>query len=513
MSTTEDLSHLAETLSNQEFQQFIISKMKWFVQNKELMMNFIVNNDNAKDVEKDISNINRIIRARFLALSKLPNVLICEISTFLPIKEYLNFAGTAKVFFTALNNKNGTHLSKLDVTQNWSNKQLEKHLDRHRNLLELNLFTDQLINDENEEINFKLYKLHNLSLKIQNGGVNFLHKSVIESKYWQYENIVRLSLNEYEEADNQQQDIMQIRHILSKCNHLSSLRLVDFYVESPETIQWIINDHDVALPKLVELNMQNSVGFALIIKFGHQLKKLSWFNMYSWSSNWYPITHSERFNYLKKCNFKQLQQLRVSAIHYNDMNGILTTAINLKKFEITNDGHYYEGEIEKTLKDLIKLIFIRCKKLVYFKLNFLEWKSKGKNSHPRAYDGIIEGLKDTKQLKRDTFMIELNMVLSLKHLTQIVNTFKLSKTKKMTLHYKGWLYHDFESITLEKESLYKELDYKKEKPLKLVNDTLQKLFDDDGSHEFDLIDLQKRNQNIHHPEHELQIELTLVTKK
>ena len=530
MSTTTEerveefkLSHLASRLSNEEFQQFIISKTEWFVQKKELMISFFVNNDDAKDMKKDISIINQIIRDRnnnnnnttrkktkVLSLNELPDVLIREISTFLRIKEYFRFVCTAKVFFIALNDKNVTYLSKLDANKNWSNKQLKKHLDRHRNLQELSVFTDQLIQNEEDEIDFKLHKLRNLSLEIKEETVNFLHKALIESKYWDYENIVTLLLREYDAED--QEDIMQIRLILAKCNDLSSLHLCDFDRETSQTIKWIMNDDDVALPKLVELNLHNSVGFALIIKFAHQLKKLNWYNMWHWSSNWYPISHFERFNHLKKCNFNQLQQLRVSGIHYNDMDGILITAINLKKIEMTNDAYYDEDEMDKTLKDLVKLVFMRCKKLIYFELNFVEMKSNTKNSDPRAYDGIIEGLQVTKQVQRDAFMIKLNLLLSLKHLTQIINTFKLSKTKEMVLYYKGGLYHDFKSTTLEEESVYTELDYNKEKPLQLVIDMLEKLFDDDDeSDSFDLVDLQKDDKYYH--EDLLEIKLILVNKK
>ena len=537
MSTTDDriekfkLSRLASTLSNEEFQEFIICKTEWFVQKKKLMIDFFVNNDDANDIEKDISKINQIIRNRnnnnnndnnnnntirkktkISSLDELPDVLICEIATFLCIKGYFSFVCTAKIFVIALNNKNGTYLSKLKANQNWSNEQLKKHLDRHRNLQELDVFTDQLIDDEDHEIDFKLKKLRNLSLEIREKTVNFSHKAVIESKYWEYQNIVTLSL--HFELDEGQQDIMQIRHILAKCNDLSSLYLFDFDIETSQTIKWIMNDDDIVLPQLVELNLRNSVGFALIIKFAHQLKKLRWYNIWHWSSRWYPISHSERFNHLKKCNFNQLQKLSVSAMHYNDMDGILTTAINLKKIEMTNDDHYYQDKINKTLKDLVKLIFMKCKKLIYFELNFVEMKTKGRNSDRKAYDGIIEGLQDTKQVQRAAFIIKLNLLLSLEHLTEIIKTFKLSKTKKMVLYFKGWLYHDFECTTLDYEKLnaYKELDYKKEKPFQLVNDMLEKLFDDDEdeSKSFDLIDLKKDNQ---HCNRELEIKLTLMNEK
>ena len=536
MSTPDDrieqfkLSRIASTLSKEEFQQFIISKTEWFVQKKELMICFFVKNDDAKDIEKDISKINQIIRDRnnnnndnttrkkktkVLSLNELPDVLICEISTYLRIKEYFRFVCSAKIFCIALNGKNGTHLSKLDAKYRWSNKQLEKHLDRHRNLQTFSVYTDQLIkdNDEEDESGFKLKKLRNLSLDIREATVNFSHKALIETKYWEYENLITLSLDF--ECDEGQQDIMQIRDILAKCNDLSSLDLYDFRLESPQTIKLIMNDDDVALPKLVQLKLWNSVGLALIIKFAHQLKKLIWHNMWNWSPPWYPISHLERFNHLKKCNFNQLQELRISALHYNDMDGILKTGINLKKFEMLNDDHYYQDKMDKTIKDLVKLVFIRCKKLIYFKLHFVEMKSKGKNSDARAYDGIIEGLQDTKQVQRDVFMIKLNLLLSLRHLTQIINAFKLSKTKKMVLYYKGVLYHDFKLATLEEEqSVYKELDYKKEKPLQLVNDMLEKLFDDDACDSFDLVDLQKDNDNRdYYNKDYLEIKLTLMNEK
>ena len=83
----------ASTLSNEGFQQYIMSKMKWFVQNKEWTISFFVKNDNAKDTGKDVSKINQMMRSRnddmtrktkVESLDELPDVLIYEIPSFLP---------------------------------------------------------------------------------------------------------------------------------------------------------------------------------------------------------------------------------------------------------------------------------------------------------------------------------------------------------------------------------------------------------------------------------------------
>ena len=524
MSSTEDLvdkcklSSLASTLSNEEFQQFIISKMKWFVQNKELTVSFVVKNDNSNDLEKDISKIGQIIRnrnndmsrkTRVKSLDELPDVLICEISSFLPIQEYFSLANTAKVFFILLNNKKGTHLSELDTRDfdnNWSSKQFEKQLYRHRNLQTLTVLTNQLISNDEDEMDFKFKKLRHLEVIIE-GEVNLSNKSLIESKHLEYKNIVSLSLHDSKDSDDE--DIMQIKHILSKCSDLSSLTLFDFKTETSQTINWVINEaHDVVLPRLVELNLWNSVGLALIIKFAHQLKKLFWYNVWSWTANWYPISHCQRFVYLKNCNFAQLQQLCIDAVHYKDLDAILTTAKNIKKIEMTNGDHYYEHESEKNLRDLVNLVFIKCNKLMYFKLWLVKMKSTTKNSAARAYDGIVEGLQDTNQVERDAFVMKLNLILSLEDLKHIAEIFKLSKTKKMEIFFRGELYHHFECIIGE-QGLYRQLDYNKEKPLKLINGMLQKLFhdddDDDGLVSFNLIEIS----NYYSPAR-VHIQLTLT---
>ena len=92
--------------------------------------------------------------------------------------------------------------------------------------------------------------------------------------HFECKNIVSLSLLEHSGEDHQD-NIMQMKHILSKCYNLSGLNLFDFRTENSQTIDWIIkDDDDVVLLRLVEFNLMNSVALALIIKLDHQLKKL-----------------------------------------------------------------------------------------------------------------------------------------------------------------------------------------------------------------------------------------------
>ena len=493
------LTSLGSTLSDEEFKQFIMSKLEWLVENKESSINFFSQKDDVKDVEKDLTKIKQIIRnrnnddlntTRIESLDELPEVLICEIASYLYFGEYLNLAGTAKVFFISLNSKNGTYLVKLDIDQTWSSEQVEKQLYQHQNLQHLSMYTNQLINKScsNDNIDFKLKRLRYLTLIIQN-EVSLSNKLLIKPKYWEYEKIVSLSLENASEI--QQTDIIEIKKVLSKCSNLSYLILSEFCIESLQTINWLNN---VKLPKLIELTFINSVGFALIVKFSSQLQKLFWWNINPWV---HQYSHSQRFNHLKKCNFDQLKQLSFDAVHYSDINVILKTAKNLKKIEMTNSRHCYQDG--KNIKDLINLLFIRSTKLVHFELDFVDIavqeNSFTVNSPAIGYEGIIQGLENTTQIQRATFVLELKTILSLKHLTHIVKAFKLSNTKTMVLDFKGTLYHDFHSTAVQ--TLYDELDYNKENAITLIQETVQKLVDeDDLLHSFDVIDQKQNEQDL-----------------
>ena len=510
------LTSLAATLSNEELKQFILSKIEWLVKNKESTINFISSNNDSQDIETDLTKIKQIIRnrnydddddndndddmnrKRIQSLDQLPEVLICAIANYLCIAEYLNLTSTAKVFFIYLNNKNGTHLVKLDIDKTWSSEQVEKQLYKHQNLQQLSVYTNQVIKKSCND-DFKLKKLRDLTIIIQN-GINLSNKLLIKPKYWKYKKIMRLSI---ENNDNiQETDIIELKKILSKCNDLSCLILSEFHIESLQTINWL---DDVKLPKLKKLTLINSVGFALIVKFGHQLEKLIWWNVNPWVQQY---SRFQRFNHLVKCNFNQLQQLSFDAIQYSDIDGILKTAKNLKKIEMTNSRHCFEHTSGKNIKDLVKLLFIKSTKLAHFEFEFVDIvvqeNSFTVNSPASGYDGIIQGLQNTKQIQRNKFVLKLKTILSLKHLTHIVNAFKLSNTKTLVLNFQGTLYHDFYSTSVQ--TLYDELDYDKENAITLIQETVKKLFDkDDSLYSFDVDDQKQNQQNL--DEH---FELTLI---
>ena len=204
------LTSLAATLSDEELKQFILSKIEWLVKNKESTINFISSNNDSQDIETDLTKIKQIIRnrnydddddndndddmnrKRIQSLDQLPEVLICAIANYLCIAEYLNLTSTAKVFFIYLNNKNGTHLVKLDIDKTWSSEQVEKQLYKHQNLQQLSVYTNQVIKKSCND-DFKLKKLRDLTIIIQN-GINLSNKLLIKPKYWKYKKIMRSSI-------------------------------------------------------------------------------------------------------------------------------------------------------------------------------------------------------------------------------------------------------------------------------------------------------------------------------
>ena len=392
--------------------------------------------DHDSHVDDKIDEISDKLKCCY-KLDALPCDVIGEISIYLSQRYYAAFQRTCSKMYVSLNNR-GIKLYKLSFSSRWLFHQFQDILRYHQNIKALKIESRDTCMMKLCK-SYKFRKLRELQIFIPQSTDAKSFKLLNAPISWDYTQLISLSLHG---DDEEAFDISSMKEALSMCTNLLNLELMHWH----ETQTWYGFDIPL-LPNLVSLSLFESLGFQVIQSCGHHLRELKLFGIDLWvpESQTKPLRYPnhKRVQSLKSIHFTKLTTLDFGASHYNEIAAIISTAINLRFVKISNDLQC-NGNGE-TIGNLVNLIMTKCTKLerIFFEVWDLSPETEN-NSCFGAYEGLIAGLKQTLQVRREKLEIVMSHgMLSLDQLEEIINLFKIGGTDTMILHYReGNIYHD-----------------------------------------------------------------------